>query len=143
MNFKIFIINFFILIFGHLTNAQEWMKINHQKTEKTKVKLLDSKKEKILIEYEFNAYSLKKVKTPRGNAVKLNIPNCTKMKQKGAPELPKISESVIISEKEEMKVKVVKSKYIEIDNLHIAPSKGVISRDKDPLDYPWIYGGEY
>lgn len=146
MNCKNLLIGIFLSVFMLSTltmNAQNWKKINPKKAKKTQVQLQKAKDNQTLIKFEFNAYSEKTINTPKGKAVVLDMPNCTRTKVKGVPDLPKTSQSVIIPNRSEMKVKVIKSNYIELKNIKIAPSKGIMSRDKNPSDYPFTYGKVY
>jgi hypothetical protein len=69
--------------------------------------------------------------------------NGSSMMQKGAPDLPKFTESLIIPDIDNMKVEVVDSKFIDVPNISIAPSKGNFSRTILPKNVPYEYGISY
>jgi cytochrome oxidase Cu insertion factor (SCO1/SenC/PrrC family) len=61
----------------------------------------------------------------------------------GAPDLPKLTTSLVIPDNAEMEAVVVSSSYKDFPGMDIAPSKGVITRDIDPATVPYRYGEEY
>jgi hypothetical protein len=65
------------------------------------------------------------------------------MLQKGAPDLLKLSSSVIIPDMAKMKVEIISSDYTEVQNISIAPSKGNLYRNINPSDVPFFYGDVY
>ena len=133
----------FILI-AFYANSQEWKRLDESKAStETEVKLLNSDDSQITLKFEFNAYALKQLSTSKGAANLLQIPDCERIKIKGAPDLPKITRSVVIPDNADMKVNLKKSKYIEFDGMDIVPSKGVLSREIDPATVPYVYGEVY
>jgi len=132
------------ILFAFNVNSQEWNKLDDSKSStETEVKLLHSDESQITLKFEFNAYALTKLSTSKGSANLLQIPDCERTKVKGAPDLPKITKSVVIPDNADMKVNLTKSKYIEIDGMDIVPSKGVLSREIDPSTIPFEYGEVY
>jgi len=124
--------------------SQNWQMLNGQKSSvETKINLLESEKEQIRLEFQFEAYTMEKVSTSKGDANLINIPNCSRTKIKGAPDLPKISQALAIPNSSGMELKIIDSKFIEINDIDLAPSKGVITRDKDPKSIPFVYGDVY
>ena len=63
--------------------------------------------------------------------------------KKGAPDLHKISRSIIIPDNAEMGIEILSSKFTDYDNISIAPSKGNISRLVNPDSLPYEFGTEY
>ncbi len=132
------------MLVNYNANSQDWQMLESSKSStETKINLLTSTDNQINLEFEFAAYALDQVTTAKGMAKLINIPNCSRTQIKGAPDLPKISQAVAIPDISGMELKVVKSKFIEIDGLDIAPSRGVLSRDKDPKSIPYEYGEVY
>ena len=56
---------------------------------------------------------------------------------------PLFSIPIIIGDKAEMNVSVIKSKYVDFENMEVAPSKGNFSRKINPNDVPYVYGEMY
>jgi hypothetical protein len=106
-------------------------------------KLVSSTSNETVLEFEVNSYEFKTVKTAKGEAVELVVPKAGEFLQKGAPALAKLTASVVIPDEAEMKVEVIDSTFTEIENIHIAPSKGNLLRTVDPADVPYEYGKEY
>src|SRR6056297_426401 len=133
----------FILV-AFYANSQEWKMLDESKSSiESEVKLLNSNESHITLKVEFNAYALSKLSTSKGTANLLQIPDCERTKVKGAPDLPKITQSVVIPDHTDMKVNLSKSKYVELDGIDIVPSKGVLSREIDPSTVPYEYGEVY
>lgn len=95
------------------------------------------------MEFDFNAYKLEQVSTQKGESNLIKIPDCSRTKIKGAPDLPKISQAMALNKLAAMDLNIVESEYIEIDNVDLAPSKGILTRDKDPNSIPYEYGDVY
>lgn len=139
-----FILGLMLMFVNYIANAQEWQMIGGEKASvETQINLAATKGQTVQLNFEFNAYALNKVSTSKGVANLINIPNCSRTKEQGAPDLPKISQAVAIDNNASMKLEIVNSKYIELDNVDLAPSKGVITRDKDPKSIPFVYGEVY
>jgi len=77
--------------------------------------------------------------------VSLGLPDCAFFRngEMGQPQLPRISESLLIPDEARMEVKVLRSEYYEIAGIDIAPSKGTILRTVDPASVPYVFGPEY
>jgi len=138
----VFGLSFILIAFN--ANSQEWKMLDESKSSiESEVKLLNSNESHITLKVEFNAYALSKLSTSKGTANLLQIPDCERTKVKGAPDLPKITQSVVIPDHTDMKVNLSKSKYVELDGIDIVPSKGVLSREIDPSTVPYEYGEVY
>ncbi|MBV5267588.1 MAG: hypothetical protein JZU67_03565, partial [Burkholderiaceae bacterium] len=74
-------------------------------------------------------YSLHEVATPQGTAFTVKVGNSTPILEAGAPDLPKMTASLVIPDMAGMSFRVVSSSYTDYPNIQIAPSKGVISRE--------------
>lgn len=123
--------------------SQNWNLINPAKTENPVKKLIDDSPERKIVKFQVNAYSLVRTLTDRGEAFHVNTPKGSKMLEKGNPELPKLSTSLIIPDAVHTEIEVIYQDYIELDGLDIAPSKGVIYRNQNPDDIPYTYGETY
>ena len=110
---------------------------------KNEVLVVSSNENASVINYKINSYSLTKVRTQRGDEFVVNSPECTKLLKHGSPDLPKLVSSLIISDEAKMQVEILNSKFIEIENINIAPSKGNLLRTVDPSQVPYFYGSDY
>ncbi len=108
-----------------------------------KATLISSSSGDIVLRFEVNQYDFENVITTKGQASKLLAPKTGRMLKKGAPDLAKLTASVIIPDDAEMQVKVLNSSFTEIAGIDIAPSKGNLLRTVDPDTVPYEYGAEY
>jgi len=93
--------------------------------------------------FSLGAYNLREVTTPKGTSYTVEAPRAARIMKKGAPDLPLYAKSVIIPDADNMEVVVTRSKYIDIPNVDVAPSKGNLLRNVNPDDVPYTYGIEY
>jgi PKD repeat protein len=139
-----FILGLMLMFVNYIANAQDWEMVGTQKASvETQINLLSAKSQSMQIEFKFNAYALDKISTSKGMESLLKVPNCSRTKVKGAPDLPKISQALAIPDATGMELKIVNSEFIELDNIDLLPSKGIITRDKDPKTVPYVYGEVY
>jgi hypothetical protein len=74
---------------------------------------------------------------------KLVLPGHVQLLERGAPQLPYITTSLIIPDQGTPQVRVVKSQYREYAIDPVAPSKGSILRTVDPATVPYEFGPAY
>ena len=74
---------------------------------------------------------------------KVSIYNGTSILKLGSPDLPKLTTSIIIPDNVDMELNIVSAQYTDFENINIAPSKGNVTRDIDPLSIPFVYSDEY
>ena len=60
-----------------------------------------------------------------------------------APELLKLTTSIIIPDRAKMKIEVISSSYQDYHNVNVTPSKGNLYRDVDPSSVALKYGEVY
>ncbi len=107
------------------------------------VQILSESDNEITLKFTLTDYSLKEVSTPQGTQFIVEAPGLTSILEKGAPDLPKFTASLIIPGDKKMNYKVVSYEVKEIKNVAIAPSKGNFTRDIDPASVPYTYGKYY
>lgn len=88
--------------------------------------------------------TIEKTKADGKPVVKLWLPNSSLSYDKGAPELPRLTAMVMLDNKYDPVVKVVKAQA-EIINLEapVIPSKGNFTRNIDPSTVPYEFGPIY
>lgn len=123
--------------------AQEWMGINKSAPAKIKETLVSSSEEEIVVDVKVSGFFQRDVKTSRGNKMVISGEGMVSMLKAGAPDLPMYPISMIIGDKAEMKVSVVKSEYVDFENIEVAPSKGNFSRQINPDDVEYAFGEMY
>ena len=112
----------------------------YSQPNKTKVSLQKSSRQSAIITIDIPEPTPVAVTTPRGEASVYLVDGAVNILEKGAPNLPKVTRSVIVPTNTVAQVKIVSSKYTELDNVSIAPSKGNLTRDVNPAKVPFTYG---
>jgi PKD repeat protein len=120
-----------------------WVGINSSGPAPAKITLSFSNIDRSVVHFSIDGFNLKEVQTPRGTANTINLGESTPILIAGAPDLPKLTTSLIIPDLAEMGIRVVSSSFKDYENMEIAPSKGVIMRDVDPSTVPFEYGEQY
>jgi gingipain R len=105
--------------------------------------VLSDKPYQTIIDIQVGDIREQKVITPNGNEVKIMLDKGTQLLKKGAPDLPKLSFSIIIPNQKNSSISILESDYTDIPNVSIAPSKGKIYRNEFPSTIPFTYGEEY
>ncbi|MCG8700112.1 MAG: hypothetical protein MI922_18795, partial [Bacteroidales bacterium] len=107
------------------------------------IQLEPSRSTETVLKFNIDKYDFKSVNSVRGTVKELVAPNTYEILKKGAPALPKQTASIAVSETNQMQVDVINSKYVEIHDVTIAPSKGSLPRSINPKDVPYTFGKEY
>lgn len=124
-------------------DAQEWIGVDNAVPVKIQERLVSSSEEEVIIDVKVGGFYKGKVATPQGNQFIISGDEMAQMLEAGAPDLPLYAIPIIIGDKAEMKVSVIKSKYVDFENIEVAPSKGNFSRKINPDDVPYVYGDMY
>ena len=123
--------------------SQNWKAISSQIPQPGKVSLIASESGRSVVRLTLGGFYLREVETPNGKSFTVNVDQLTPILEAGAPDLPKLTTSLIIPDMAEMALNVVSVSYQDFNDLSIAPSKGVIMRDTDPATVPFQYGPAY
>ena len=137
---------FFVVIsvlFALSVNAQEWVGVSKNSSTKIQETLVSSSEKKIVVDVEIGGFYKKTVRTQQGDELIISGEGMAYMPVKGAPNLPMYPISMIVGDNAEMEVSVVKSEYVDFENVEVAPSKGNFSRQINPEDVPYVYGDMY
>lgn len=97
----------------------------------------------IYLTYALNSYSFKEVSTPNGVESYIVAKDLSSHLLKDKPDVPRFTDSFIIPDDGIMNVEILSSEYVDLQNIHIAPSKGNFSRTMNPDNVPFQYGSEY
>ncbi|MAJ44306.1 MAG: hypothetical protein CMF96_06120 [Candidatus Marinimicrobia bacterium] len=107
--------------------------------ENIKVNFSNINTTKLTIELDdFNIFN---VDGEKGKIIHLS--NGSQILKKGAPDLPKLTASIIIPDDQKMEINVTNFKYTEYSNYEILPSKGNLSRLVNPDNILFEYGSDY
>ena len=133
-----------VFLFGILgISAQEWIGIDGHKHVKIQEKLVSSSDNEIVVDVKVGGFYQEMVMTQYGKQVIISADDMASMLETGAPDLPFYPIPIIVGDKAEMTASVVDSKYVDIENVEVAPSKGNFSREINPDDVPYVYGDMY
>jgi len=133
----------FFCTVGVNASAQDWVTLNNSGETNTNVNLVSSNEKEMVVRFSVNAYKLNETILSVGKAVNPVIPDGTPITEAGAPNLHKLTRSILIPDNDEMKVEVISSEFIEISNILIAPSKGTFNRKIKPETVPYAYNETY
>ena len=131
------IISFFLLLSG--ISFGEKININDNTFS---IDVLNSNKQQTTISYEFGSFERSAVEIDGKTYYRLFLSGGAVTFEKGAPELPKISRSIIIPDDAKVEVNIIEKDYTEY-HFPIAPSKGMISRSQNPDDVPYTFSDVY
>ncbi|KAA3633171.1 MAG: T9SS C-terminal target domain-containing protein [Bacteroidetes bacterium] len=107
------------------------------------VQFISETDQAIQLKFQLDGFTTKTVQTANGEAVIINIDEGTSLLKKGAPDLPKLTASVIIPDKTNTGVRIVSSSFEDYPNIEVAPSKGNLYRNVDPATVPFEYSPIY
>lgn len=130
---------FSVLFFGTLNvlSAQQ------TKSVQTSIEVISSDDNATTLKFNPGATVLRPVATPQGQQYIATVDQGTPVLRQGAPDMEKLTASVIIPDEGNTNVVVVSAEYHDLQNIQIAPSKGNLYRDQDPASVPYVYGEEY
>ncbi|MBW6515939.1 MAG: agmatine deiminase family protein [Candidatus Cloacimonetes bacterium] len=106
------------------------------------VELISSDFDKTIIDYSFGRFIRHAVEIEGEEFFHINLQSEANLLEKGVPELPHISRSIIIPDYALTDVRVIASDYVDL-LLDIAPSKGNILRNQNPDEVPYTFADVY
>jgi len=130
----------FITFFAH---GEKWIGTNSSTPVPAEISLISSDIESSLVHIGISGYLMNEVETPRGAAYSISVEEGTFLLEEGAPNLVKLTTSLIIPDRANMALEIVSSKYIDYSGIEVAPSKGNFTRDIDPASVPFTYSEVY
>jgi hypothetical protein len=107
------------------------------------VTVVENDASRIVLRYDIGAPIERTVRIDGEQFTEIRLSSEPVKKVVAAPALPEISRSVIIPDDQRMAVRVLSSAFTMIDDVDIAPSRGVISRQVDPSTVPYFFGDVY
>jgi len=110
--------------------------------QNTPVLMSDTENETV-ISFSVNDFTYHSVQTPNGEEFIIETNNGSSLLIAGAPDLQKLTASIIIPDVGSSEIEVITSDYYDIQNVSIAPSKGNLTRDIDPASVAYTYGDAY
>lgn len=143
MDLKKYLHTVILILCVCMLNAQTWMAINSNNPKPVAIDLTEDNLTSTTITVELGGFMLNQVNTPRGDAFTVSVGESSPILEKGMPDLPKVTASLVIPGDANMDATVISSRYKDYTNLDIAPSKGNLTRDTDPASVAYTYGPAY
>lgn len=144
---KKYILYIIVLIIGTAAWGQEvkpeWHSILSGEPETFRVQLLSSTENSITVNVQVPGFYTRGVATPRGEAQVVSVSHSVSTAKAGEPDVPMTGIPAIIGDRARMGIRVVDAKYMDFENIEVAPSKGEFPRSVNPDSVPYTYGECY
>lgn len=111
--------------------------------KETTFTVLHQSSDKIVIEVKVGGFQLVEIQTPNGIEYKAILDQGSSILQNGAPDVQKLTASLIIPDNKTMEVSSTILESSILTNINIVPSKGNIMRTVDPSTVPFAYSDIY
>lgn len=135
---------FFTLMTMAASTSNESTKVvEPQKKDDVTVSILESDSHHTVVKFDINNFAKELVNINNKSYYNIICKDTSSRFKQGAPDLPRICRSIIIPNDAEIKYNILSSEYMDYRKTPIAPSKGSITRDKNPKDIPYTFGEEY
>ena len=132
-----------IFAFAQQQKAPEWTNILSNQPETFRTQLISSSEKSVKVNVQVPGFYTTTVSTPKGDAKVVTMPKALSTAHAGEPDVPMTGIPVMIGDNARMDVRVVNAKYMDFENIEIAPSKGDFPRSIDPETVPYTYGECY
>lgn len=123
--------------------SQNWTGVRSEKALTSESTLIKSSINETILRFDFEGYYSEIVATENGEAMLISGDKMSPNFNVGEPNLPSRSVSIIIPETGRVKLEVIGTDYYDMENVLVAPSKGLISRQIDPASVPYNFGSIY
>ncbi|NOY50763.1 MAG: hypothetical protein GXO88_09415, partial [Chlorobi bacterium] len=123
--------------------ADNWLRVVESTGGNSGIELLGSNIDESTLQLNLDGFWYNEVETSRGTAWVINSGHAAIRLHKGSPALPFYSSSLVIPARAKMKVEVVDAKFVEYNDVLIAPSKGNLDRTVNPDDIAYEFGPQY
>jgi hypothetical protein len=150
-NFRILIIPFFlisslisIILPAQTREKKSWTDLTSSVPIPSEITLISSDIEMTRLEINTQGFWKQTVRMNSGiREEKVYAENSTPIMVKGAPDLEKITTSLIIPDRARIQIDIIEEEHRDFTGMSIIPSKGNLTRDINPDDVPYEYGREY
>jgi hypothetical protein len=107
------------------------------------VHLIEDKNDCIVLKFELPKYSVNDVIVNGKKCQSVTAPGASYLSEKGAPQLPRFTQSIILPDNVAMGLEIIDFSYREIIVNKIVPSRGAIYCNQDPVNIPYVFGDVY
>ena len=140
---KKYALTLFIILLSFSVFAQGWVKIRGDKPAAPTIKLVSSSEETIVVDFHIDGFFTQAVNTQYGLEYVVSVPEMVSQLEVDNPDLPMTAIPIVIGDLANMKVRIEKMEYTDIEAIKIAPSKGNLSRQVNPDEVAYSYGSKY
>jgi len=95
--------------------------------------------EHVVLDYSFADYVAKEVTIDGRTYARIELGREAHILRAGAPDLPRVSRSVVIPNDAAVEVRLTDARYYDVKDIDIAPSKGNLLRSVNPDDVPYTF----
>ena len=136
------------VLIGLTTYAQQtgspiWTPILEEHPTTVDIQLTNASESHLQVHVQVPGFFTTTVNTDRGEAQVISLPKTPNNYTAGEPDLPYLVIPSIIDDQAQMGIEILASKFQDFENVEVAPSKGDISRQVDPVTVPYPYGACY
>jgi len=133
-----------LLLFLSFTAVSgNWKPLRSQQAVPAQIQLVSSDINTSVVHFKLDGFLMNEVKTNQGDAFTISVGEGSPILEKGAPDLAKLTASVIIPDMALMDLEIVSSSFVEFQDINIAPSKGNLYRNVDPSTVEFEFGRAY
>ena len=128
---------------SHPADAQQWVGISSDIPAAAQVALTQSVGNSNTLHISIPGFTLENVTVQGSKSSILRVEGSNPLLESGSPDLVKVTTSLIIPPVAEMGFTVVSSKYMDFENINLAPSQGDLIRSTDPATIGYSFGAVY
>ncbi|HCX99146.1 MAG TPA: hypothetical protein DG754_03315 [Bacteroidales bacterium] len=143
LSFSWIFISMLLITFSGMSQSQSLV-LADAFTESHSVSLVTDNPSSIELRFNVNQLDLKQIQTENFGSMSIAISgDAPQIMEKGSPDLFFLNGSVIIPDFGSTELMVEPGEYVEYNDIDIAPSKGLLTRDVNPMDIPYEKGELY
>jgi len=132
-----------ILILTSFAFGSNWVGITSDVPSGFEKTVLYSNDETTSIQFTLEGYYQAQLTIDGVEYSVVSVDGGTPILEAGAPDVDKLTSSIIIPDQSNMGISVISSEFIDFSAIQLAPSKGNFTRDISPDDVPWSFGESY
>ena len=102
-----------------------------------------SSSSRTVVRFDVGSFNREAIDINGSSYYKLSCPGEANLLVEGAPDLPRLSRSIVIPDNASVTLNILDVDYVEYENMPVAPSKGNLLRTVNPDDVPYKFGAVY
>ncbi len=126
-----------------LQASEGWISLGGTEGAAPQIRVVAADGERTVLEIEVGGFSIRPVEINGKTFSAVSMPGATPMLAAGLPDLPRLTESIIIPDLAHMSLRVLDMDTEAIPTIPIAPSKGNLMRNVDPASVPYTFDPFY